>query len=99
MSLAEEMREIAEKAAGNSVVDAAYATVMEKIKVAAESGKREIVWDPYIRNYIELGFDSRYLCERDKELLKEKLEHDGFKIVKPMRYSGGVLQTTEYIQW
>lgn len=99
MSLAEEMREIAEKAAGNSVVDAAYATVMEMIKVAAESGKREIVWDPYIRNYIELGFDSRYLCARDKELLKEKLENDGFKIVKPMRYSGGVLQTTEYIQW
>jgi hypothetical protein len=98
MNIAEEMRIIAENA-GKSAVDSAYATVIDKIKVAAESGKREIVWDPYIKNYTELGFDSRYLCERDKELLKEKLERDGFKIVCPMRISGGVLQTTEYIQW
>lgn len=98
MSLADEMRTISKKA-GNSPTEAAYAYTIKAIKEAAEKGKREIVWDPSVPNYRELGFDSRWLSERNKELLKEKLENDGFRIVKPYRVSCGVTQLTEYIQW
>lgn len=98
MNMAEEMRRLAENA-GKSAVDAAYATMMKKIKEAAQEGKREIVWHPYISNYKELGFESCYLSARDKELLREKIERDGFRVVLPHRYSGGVLQVTEYVQW
>lgn len=98
MSLADEMRTISQNA-GNSPVDAAYACTIKEIKEAAEKGKREIVWDPHIPNYRDLGFDSMWPSERDKELLKEKLEREGFRIVKPFRVSGGVTQLTEYVQW
>lgn len=98
MSLAEEMRNISANA-GKSPVDAAYACVIKEIKEAAEHGKREIVWSPCIRNWRELGFDNMYLSDRDKELLKDKLREEGFKVVKPYRVIGGVTQFTEYVQW
>ena len=98
MSLADEMRTLSEKA-GNSKADAAFASVMEIIKGAAERGRREIVWAPYIHNYKELGYDDGYISDREEELLKEKLENSGFRIVQPNRISAGVRQTTKYIQW
>ena len=98
MGLADEMRRISNNA-GHSAVDAAYACAIKEIKEAAEAGKREIVWSPHILNYRELGFEDMYISDRDKELLRERLEREGFRIVQPGRYSGGVLQTTKYIQW
>lgn len=98
MSLADEMRAISNNA-GKSPVDAAYACAINEIQEAAKEGKREIVWSPHILNYKELGFDSMWISDRDTELLKERLESEGFRIVQPMRYSCGVMQLTKYVQW
>ena len=98
MSLADEMRAISAQA-GNGKVEAAYATVMDSIKKAAEEGRREIVWSPYIRDHRKYGYDSMYITDREKELLRDKLEREGFRIVQPHRVSGGIVQLTKYIQW
>ena len=99
MGLADEMRRISENA-DKGVVEDAYNVIIRRIKEASEEGLREIVWSPAVSNPEKFGM--KYVWEissRDRELLKEKLEQEGFRIVQPGRYSGGVRQVTKYIQW
>ena len=99
MGLADEMRRISENA-DKGVVEDAYNVIIKRIKEASEEGRREIVWSPAVSNPEKFGMKYVWeISERDKELLKEKLEREGFRIVQPGRYSGGVLQTTKYVQW
>lgn len=99
MSLADEMRGISQ-AQGGGIVEDAYQVALKRIRKAAEEGKQEIVWSPSVSDPKKFGLDYAFsLSDRDKELLKERLERDGFRVVCPHRISAGVIQRTEYIQW
>lgn len=97
MSIADEMRNISKENCTDYVQDA-YEYSLKWIKHYASEGKRENVFSPYSpKKNADTG--NGYLSERDKELLRERLRADGFTVCVPHRYSGGVLQITEYIQW
>ena len=99
MNIAEEMKVLSQER-NKGIVDDAYYEALRRIREAAEEGKREIVWSPAVSDPKKFGMKYAFeISDRDKELLKERLEREGFKIVCPHRVSGGVLQRTEYIQW
>lgn len=99
MSLADEMRGISQ-AQGKGIVEDAYQVALRRIKEAAEEGKREIVWSPAVSDPKKFGLKYAFeISDREEELLKERLEREGFRIVCPHRVIGGVVQRTEYIQW
>ena len=99
MSLADEMRRISENA-DKGIVEDAYNVIIKRIKEASEEGRREIVWSPTVSDPKKFGLKYNFcISERDKELLRDKLEREGFRIVCPHRVSCGVVQLTEYIQW
>ena len=99
MSLADEMRGISQ-AHNNGIVEDAYQVALKRIRLATDEGLREIVWSPAVSDPKKFGLKYAFdISDRDKELLKERLERDGFRILCPYRTSGGVVQRTEYIQW
>ena len=99
MGLADEMRGISQ-AHNSGIVEDAYQVALKRIRLAADEGLREIVWSPAVSDPKKFGLKYAFdISDRDKELLKAKLERDGFRILCPHRVIGGVIQTTEYIQW
>lgn len=97
MSIADEMRNIS-KQNGTDYLQDAYEYSLKWIKHYASEGRRESVFSPYSpKKDADTGYG--YLSARDKELLRDRLRADGFTVCVPHRYSSGVLQITEYIQW
>ena len=97
MSIADEMRNISNQN-GIDYVQDAYEYSLKWVKHYASEGERESVFSPYSpKKDADTGYG--YLSARDKELLRDRLRADGFTVCVPHRYSGGVLQRTEYIQW
>lgn len=97
MSIADEMRNIS-KQNGTDYVQDAYEYELEWIKHDASEGRREKSFSGYSPKK-KKDTNYGYLSAREKELLRERLRADGFTVCVPRRYSGGVLQITEYIQW
>lgn len=97
MSIADEMRNISKQSSTDYVQDA-YEYELEWIKHDASEGRREKPFSGYSpKKYKDTNYG--YLSARDKELLRDRLRADGFTVCVPHRYSGGVLQRTEYVQW
>ena len=97
MSIADEMRNISKQNCADYLQDA-YEYSLKWVKHYASEGERESVFRAYSpKKDADTGYG--YLSARDKELLMERLRADGFTVCVPHRYSGGVLQRTEYIQW
>ena len=97
MSIADEMRDIS-KQSGTDYLQDAYEDALKWVKHYASEGRRECSFSPYSpKKNADTGYG--YLSARDKELLRDRLRADGFTVCVPHRYSGGVLQRTEYIQW
>ena len=97
MSIADEMRNIS-KENGTDYLQDAYEYSLKWIKHYASEGRRESTFSPYSpKKDVDTGYG--YLSAREKELLRDRLRADGFTVCVPHRYSGGVLQRTEYVQW
>ena len=97
MNIADEMRNIS-KQSGTDYVQDAYEYELKYIKQYASEGRREKTFSGYSPKKNK-DTDCGYLSARDKELLRDRLRADGFTVCVPHRYSGGVLQVTEYVQW
>ena len=93
MSIASEMRELANKNGAKESIENCVAYNLENIKSYAEQGDTRCVIDFYDkvkREYIPK-------CLRDD--VREKLRGMGFTVKRPYETISGVMQVTEYIMW
>ena len=96
--LANEMKNLSETSRNNNdVIKEYWEDVIEKIKESAKEGKNEISF--YQKFYYDFH-NEKYDVQELRDIMKKKLEDEGFKVVKGYQIGKGVRNSESmYIIW